>query len=371
MCPPDVAALDISAPIANDRATPPILDCPVPDLPRITLALGIGTAGGLAFHLMHLPLPWMLGALFTTMVAAVARAPVVAPARLRPAVVAVIGVLLGSRFTPDVLGQMGAWVGTLAILMGYVVAVALTIVPFYRYFGKLDWTTAYFAGMPGGLSEMIEMGEAAGGKAAPIILAHSLRVALTIAVIAFWFRIVQGLQVGLPTVSAPTALSWADAALLLACAIGGSWLGVRLRLTAPTLLGPMLLSAGLHLSGLTESTPPTLLVNVAQVILGTVLGCRFHEIDRASFLRAGILSTAATLLTLLLALVAGQMMRALTGVEVDQALLALAPGGLTEMGLIAIAIHADVAFVALHHVVRILFILMVAPFVFRVAAGRR
>jgi uncharacterized membrane protein AbrB (regulator of aidB expression) len=54
-------------------------------------------------------------------------------------------------------------------------------------------------------------------------------------------------------------------------------------------------------------------------------------------------------------------MQAWAGVAVDQALLALAPGGLTEMGLIALAIHADVAFVALHHVARILFVLVLAP----------
>ena len=43
---------------------------------------------------------------------------------------------------------------------------------------------------------------------------------------------------------------------------------------------------------------------------------------------AGLLSLGATVLTLLLALGAGLVMRSLTGVGLDQALLALAPGGL-------------------------------------------
>ena len=141
---------------------------------RIAAALLIGTAGGCAFYATNVPLPWMLGALFATMAATICGAPIEAPNQMRPAVVAVIGVLLGSRFTPDILSQVSAWAGTVTVLMGYVVAVALTIVPFYHFVGKLDWTTAYFAGMPGGLSEMIEIGEASGAKAAPIILAHSL-----------------------------------------------------------------------------------------------------------------------------------------------------------------------------------------------------
>jgi len=41
------------------------------------------------------------------------------------------------------------------------------------------------------------------------------------------------------------------------------------------------------------------------------------------------------------------------------------------MGLIALAIQADVAFVALHHVVRILFVIVLAPVAFRLLTVRR
>ena len=46
-------------------------------------------------------------------------------------------------------------------------------------------------------------------------------------------------------------------------------------------------------------------------------------------------------------------------------LLAFAPGGLAEMSLIALALGVDVAYVATHHVVRIFFIVALAPLVFR------
>ncbi len=338
---------------------------------RIGLGLTIGTAGGAVFYLLALPLPWMLGALFATMCAAVANAPVLAPARARPAVVAVIGVLLGSRFMPDVLEQAAAWIGTVAILSVYVVVVALVVVPFYRFVGRLDWVTAYFAGMPGGLSEMIEIGEASGAKPAPIILAHSLRIVVTIALIAFWFRVVEGQNVGTPFSPSATPLSWMDAAVLLASAVIGSLLGRWLRFPAPTFLGPLLVSAVLHLTSVTQSVPPPLLVNTAQVILGTVLGCRFLGIGLRTLAPAAALSVGATVLSLGLAFAGGMAMQGLTGVRIDQALLALAPGGLTEMGLIALAIHADVAFVALHHVVRILFVIILAPLVFRLLVARR
>jgi uncharacterized protein len=343
-----------------------ILDPTLPPLARILAGLALGSLGGLVFNALSLPLPWMLGALFTTMVASVAGAPVLGPMRLRSAIVAVIGVLLGSRFTPEVIDQAGQAVVTLAILLVYLAAVAAVVVPYYRFVARQDWPTAYFSGMPGGLSEMIELGEAKGADVPAIVLAHSLRIVLTIGLMAIVFRVVLGYDVGAAGSSVPqAALGWADAALLIGCAVLGAFLGTKLRLPAPSFLGPLILSAALHLTDITHSAPPGLLINAAQVALGTILGCRFLGIAPRTVLRAGLLSLGATALTLVLAVAGAFAMRLGAGVGIDQGLLALAPGGLTEMGLIALAIHADVAFVALHHVVRILVVLVLAPVLVR------
>lgn len=342
----------------------------MPPLARIAAGLALGTLGGLAFYALSLPLPWMLGALFSTMVASIAGAPVQGPMRLRPAIVAIIGVLLGSRFTPAVIDQAGQALVTLSILVAYLGAVALIVVPWYRFVGRQDWVTAYFAGMPGGLTEMIELGEARGAQVAPIVLAHSLRIVITIALMAFLFRVVLDHDVGSTVKIDGPPIGLVDAVLLIGSAVLGAILGTRLRLPAPTFLGPLILSAAAHLAGLTESAPPGLLVIAAQVVLGTILGCRFQGIPAAMLWKAGLLSLGATVLTLLLAALAGLAMRVGAGVGLDQAMLALAPGGLTEMGLIALAIHADVAFVALHHVVRILIVIVLAPILVRLLPAK-
>jgi uncharacterized membrane protein AbrB (regulator of aidB expression) len=51
-------------------------------------------------------------------------------------------------------------------------------------------------------------------------------------------------------------------------------------------------------------------------------------------------------------------------------ILAYAPGGLAEMSLVALALAIDSAFVATHHVLRIMMIVLVAPTVFRRAVRR-
>ena len=333
----------------------------------LVLALFLGALGGWVFWTLNLPLPWMLGALFATMVAAVAGLPVRGPAQIRGAVVAVIGVLLGAGFTPALLAQAGDWSVSLIGLVLYLGLSLALLIPWFRRIGGFDGKTAYFAAMPGGLSEMIELAEGAGADVPRVILAQGLRIVTTIAVIAVWFRWIEGVQVGPGQGQAGFAdLAAVDLALLAAAALVGSWVGLALKLPAPTLLGPMILSAALHLTEVTTSAPPSELVILAQVILGTVLGCRFVGIRARALLPAMALSLGATLIMLALAFGFALALQALTGKSVDQLLLAYAPGGLTEMSLVAIALQAEVAFVAAHHVIRILIVIVAAPLIFRI-----
>ena len=46
-------------------------------------------------------------------------------------------------------------------------------------------------------------------------------------------------------------------------------------------------------------------------------------------------------------------------------LLAFVPGGIAEMGLVALALGQDVAFVSTHHVARVVLVIMLAPLAFR------
>ena len=67
--------------------------------------LAAGVAGGFAARYAHLPLPWLLGALFTTTALSLAGAPV----RLipgRPAGTVVVGASTGLQFTATVVVKL-------------------------------------------------------------------------------------------------------------------------------------------------------------------------------------------------------------------------------------------------------------------------
>ena len=134
-----------------------------PDLRWIGIALLLGTsAGGLAAY-GGLPLPWMLGPMIGCTLAALAGMPLVAPGGLRQFVIPVIGVFLGASFHGDMLEQAASWGITAALLPLFCIAAATISYAVYRMIGRYDPITAFFSAMPGGLSEMMLLGDDAGG----------------------------------------------------------------------------------------------------------------------------------------------------------------------------------------------------------------
>lgn len=326
--------------------------------PRFAAALALGSAGGWAFARLNLPLPWMLGAMTACTLAAFVHAPIAAPAVVRPPMTAVIGVLLGAGFSPAIVAQLPTWIPTILGLAAFVAACAAACVTYFRVVGGFDRTTAFFAGMPGGLVEMTVLGDEKGGDARTIALVHSARVLLIVFTLPFLVQSLQGTwlggrsRLGVSILEAPLSVHlW-----LIGATVLGSLAGHCLRLPAKNLLGPMAVSALVHVVGLSDFTPPREIVNAAQVVLGAVIGCRFFGAAPREILRILGLSAGATVILLTITLVFAFLVSKVAPYGVVPLLLAYSPGGLAEMSLVALALQIEVAFVAAHHIVRILLV---------------
>ncbi|MCQ4629017.1 AbrB family transcriptional regulator [Shinella sp. CPCC 100929] len=336
-------------------------------LARLALSLAIGACGGTAFYLLSLPLPWMLGAMSTVLVAALLRLPVVSARRIRPPMAAVIGVMLGSSFSPDMLGRLDDWV---PVTLAAVAATVLTGAAGYlylRHVAKLDPVTAYFAGMPAGVYEMTAQGGLAGGDERRIALVQATRVFLVVFTVPMVLNLFLhfGSTGGLSLQNGHGALSLADIAILVVCGAVGWPLAKALHLPNPPLIGPMLVSAVAHAVGLTEGAPPYLLVSMAQVVLGTTIGGQFLGSDRGLLFGSALHSLVLVPVMVAIAALAAWGVARWSGGGYPATFLALAPGGTTEMSLVALAIKAEVALVVFHQIVRQICIHMFAPAVFR------
>jgi membrane AbrB-like protein len=332
----------------------------------VVLALALGAGGGFLFYWVRLPLPWMLGAMVTLTIAAVAGAPVALPRLMRNTCVTVLGVLLGSQFKPELLGLLPQWGLSLSALVLWIVLATGVAYVYFRRVPGYDKITSYFAATPGGLNEMTIVGGQLGGDARIIALTHAARVLLVVLSIPIWYRFAYHLPSTPPGSRAGLGdLAWLDMGILTLCAVVGGFGAQRLRLPAANLLGPMVLSAALHLAGVTASAPPYVLVAVAQVVMGTALGCRFTGTGWASVARVVQHSAITTVIMLAFTVGFDLVLARLTGLSTAALVLAFAPGGLAEMSLVALALGADAAFVATHHLFRIIVIVVLAPVSFR------
>lgn len=343
-----------------------------PPLGRAGAALSIGAAGGALAAWAGLPLAWMIGSMLATSASAVGGLPVAVPRGLRAVMVMVLGIMLGSAFGPEILGRLGDWAVTIAGLAAYVAAATALGTWYLRRVARLDPVTAYFTASPGGLNEMVLVGGAMGGDERTIALVHSLRIMLVVMAVPIWFRLSEGLAPGARGALGPAlgAVPPQDLLLMAACALGAP-VAARLRMPAAALVGPMLLSAAIHLAGVTEGRPPGALVAAAQVVVGAALGARFVELRLADLRRAALSALGLTALMLALGVAMAVALERATGIPTSSLVLAYAPGGLAEMSLVALALGAEVAFVSTHHVVRILFIVTLAPVAFRLSRLRR
>jgi uncharacterized protein len=326
---------------------------------RFAAALIIGWAGGLLFIRFSLPLPWMLGSMTACTLASLVRAPVEAPAVVRPPMTIVIGVMLGAGFTPQMIQSATTWLPTILGLAAFVLVSGAACVAYFRRVAGFDLPTSYFAGMPGGLVEMVITGEEKGGDARKIALVHSARILLVVLALPFLIQLVSGTSLG-PRARFGTSIvdtPWRDEAWFLATAIGGVFLGRLLQLPARLLIGPMLASAIIHVAGVSRFVPPTEIVTIAQLVLGTTIGCRFAGTAPHEILRILILALGATVILLSLTVVIAFGVSRVSVHGITPLILAYSPGGLAEMSLVALSLGIEVAFVATHHIIRVIFVM--------------
>jgi membrane AbrB-like protein len=344
---------------------------PAWDWRALAIALAIGTIGGAVFKYLTIPLPWMLGALCFVTVAAMRGSPVAVPRPLRNGFVTVLGVLLGAGFTPAVVARMDQWLVTLAFLVVWASVAGGLAYLYFRRVPGYDRATAFFAATPGGLAEMTLVGSKMGGDVRVLSLTHAIRVMATVLVIPIWFRL-EGL-IGATAPGVPVGVfdvAWRDYAALAGCAVAGAWLGIKLRLPAATMLGPMALSAVVHLAGWSEAQPPYVLTAAAQVVLGAAIGQRFAGATLAGIAKTVAHALAVTGVMLALAILFAAGLARASGEPFSALVLAYAPGGFAEMSLVALALGADAALVASHHLFRIAVVVSLAPWLYRRSAGK-
>jgi membrane AbrB-like protein len=343
------------------------------DAMRDTLiALVIGTAGGYLFFLLHTPLPWTLGSLFATAAVALAGGrwflPKLAWNFARP----FVGVLAGSAFTLPVLMSILGWWDVLLALLVY--SIIVTIIGWY-YFTRLchfDHVTAFFASAPGGLGELTLLGSTLGGSVRLLVLVHAVRIVVVVFTVPFFVQFVllpPGVLNGAAAAAAghvteAAALDWA---ILTACGAIGFFIGRPFTALGGVMLVPMLLSAAVHVAGLTSVSPPYWLVAFVQIMIGSISGSRFAGTNLREIRTTAVQALGWIIILLIATLAVAWLCTLFTDFPLAALMLAFSPGGIVEITVMAYAIGFHVAFIVTCQILRATLVLLVTPTLFRLA----
>jgi membrane AbrB-like protein len=155
-------------------------------------------------------------------------------------------------------------------------------------------------------------------------------------------------------------------ALTIGASVIGSIAARPLRIPAPTLLGPLLLTCVLVLSGAIGDTQvPELAREVAFALIGLRIGLGFDREALRRIAETAWLVAIAMLALLLACFVLGWVLELTAGVSLLDGYLATTPGGLYAVLPIAYGAGADTTFVLAVQGLRLLGMIIAAPAVVR------
>ncbi|MDG9758008.1 AbrB family transcriptional regulator [Pseudomonas sediminis] len=320
-----------------------------------------GMVGGYLASLAGWPLPWMVGSLLAVIaVRCLADRPFSELPGGRKAGQWLVASGIGLHFTSDVLEQVLSHLPVIVMGAFGTLLLSLIGIAILRRAG-VDRATAFFASMPGGASEMVNLALRHDAQPARVAAAHSLRLLLVVLLIPALFTW------GLPDVSAPprAPVDWTWLIGLLAAGAVLAVLWGHLKQPNPWMLGPLVACAVASASFDLHLGLPQGMGQLGQWLIGCALGCHF---DRAFFRSApGFLARvlAFTLLAMLAAAALGEALGWLAGEDHLSLMLGMMPGGITELCLTAEALQLSVALVTALQVLRLFLVMFLAEPLFK------
>lgn len=323
-------------------------------------ALVTGTLGAVLFDWIGFPAPFLTGPAVAVAVAILFGVNLSIPLTLRNACFLTLGLSIGSSVTPEVLAGARTWLIsfsslTLTLIVSLMACSALLV----RLFG-FDRLTSLLSAAPGHLSYVLSLSLERNADVSRVAVVQAMRVFfLTLLVpvlLTLW-----GIE-GTSALPAAAPMAPALIAMLYLAAAGTAWLLMRLRMPAAWLLGGMMISAIGHATELSPGLLPAWLTLAAFVIMGTLIGARFKGQSLAELRRNVFAGLCMTLLACAIAAVGALIVARALSMSPAVLLIAFAPGGVEVMSAMAVQIGLEPAFVAAHHVFRLLILTLLIPF---------
>jgi membrane AbrB-like protein len=322
--------------------------------------LVIATAGGALFLWANLPGGLISGAMVAVATAALAGRPLAVPAILTQAVLVLLGISLGSLMSRQLLQHLSAYPMTIALLA---LATFCTTFGSGLYLQRVhgwDRTSAFLAGIPGALSQIIILAVEKGADVSGIAVVQTVRVILLTAALPLLLAL-SGIAPSSPSPMASATASPLELTELLAASVAAALLLRLIKFPASWMFGAMIASSVLHGTGLIEGGLPPWVRGVALIGIGALIGSRFARMRFKTLLSHLNAALGSFVVSILVTGIFVTVVALTTQVRFGDVVVAFAPGAMDTMLALALTLHIDPIFVGAHHLSRFVFVTIGMP----------
>lgn len=324
----------------------------------VVTSLAVGVAGGLAFWAINFPAPWIAGSMVAGVAAVYSGVPIQVPNWLRVIAFVLLGIQTGATVSWDTVERAGQWPLSIALLGVTVIAVTWLCAIYFRSMHRWDRQTALFASLPGALSLTLALADEAKADMRRVTIAQCVRLFFLVAALPAAISFFSPVE----PVSLPSDGMRPSGIVLLLLAAGLMGLAFeKARIPAGLILGAIVGSAGLFLTGIVDGAAPNVILVPANTILGVMIASRFRGLPLADLRGLFRESMVGFLLALAISGIGAVLASVLSGLPLPLTFLAFSPGGLEAMTIMAFALHLDPAYVAAHQIARYLGICIFLP----------
>lgn len=337
----------------------------------IGLTALIGFVGALSALFLSIPVPWLLGPLLVCTLISACGIPLCPPTGVEKILRVVIGVALGpsvANSLSDSATRLPIAIAAAAIFIGLLMMLGSA---WFRRAAGLSRPVAFLAALPGGLSFMLALASNVSGSRPMIALIHTVRVSSLVVFVSLLSSVI-GTETPVSSVGAALEFNWSMSLLVWAALFVTSYLiANQLSIPGGHVIFPMVIAAAVTTLTDLNTETPVLFKTLAMLAFGIIMGCEVGSGPKHLYARLGLAALSYTAGAFVVAATIALTLELIVDETFLVLFLALAPGGIAEVSLIALALGLDAGFVALVHACRFLLIMLAGPIGLRMYTGAK
>jgi len=332
----------------------------------------IALLGGYLFHTLQIFLPWLLGPMFIIIAVKPLIKRLYWPSQLRDLGLIVLGLQLGSSFTKESLSSMIQYLPIMIVTTALVIGFTILSASIIFKFANITLSTAMIGSFPGGLSQMVILSEEMKDADETVVtFMQMFRIMLVITIVPWVvFHLLtektSGEAISMSLISGD-GYSLSLWFLLFSLTVVFLLLAKKFHIPIPYLLAPLFAVICFNVMDAPNLIMDDKVIAAAQLCLGAHLGLKMY-FNKKIFTPSLLLMTVLSNVMLIgFCLLLAEILHLLFGFPFIEMFISAAPGGVAEMAITAMAVHADVSVVTSFHLFRILVILfIVSPMISKI-----